>query len=357
MKFYDAMQLGANSLKPLIKEAKDEKEKKKYIWALIIKNILCIMFCVLVVTPFGKIFGDENSIVGVVTVMALLTFRFSNLDFDVVQSTTALFSIFIIFCISPQIATMANPILGFFINFISIMAIVVLSCHNTILCNQSILVLSYILLYGNPVGDIKQYKDRVIALIVGGIIVSTIFYIKHRDEKFHRKFKDIISDFDFSNERTKWQVKLVLGVTLMIFIGELIKLPRVMWIGFSVLSIIQPNKEKLEVRFKTRYLYIILGSLICGITYVVMPIELRGLMGILGGILAGYSATYKWQTTFNCFGAIAVAVPIFGLKGAIIVRIFDNIIGAIYSSFFDKTFNYLDNRIDNNNDNAMSEVG
>ena len=185
MKFYDAMQLGANNLKPLIKETKDEKEKKKYIWALIIKNILCIMFCVLVVTPFGKIFGDENSIVGVVTVMALLTFRFSNLDFDVVQSTTALFSIFVIFCISPQIANMTNPVFGFFINFISIMVIVVLSCHNTILCNQSILVLSYILLYGNPVGDIKQYRNRVVALIIGGIIAVSYTHLVRRGRVYY----------------------------------------------------------------------------------------------------------------------------------------------------------------------------
>ena len=67
MSFYQAMQLGAAQLKPLIKEESDKKIKQKYIGALIIKNILCMLFCILIVSSFSSIFGSENSIVGVMT--------------------------------------------------------------------------------------------------------------------------------------------------------------------------------------------------------------------------------------------------------------------------------------------------
>ena len=90
MSFYQAMQLGAVNLKPLIKNTEDKKLKQKYIIAFVLKNILCILFCIFVVTSFSNIFGNENSVVGVVTVLALLTFRFSNLDFDVKQSAFTL---------------------------------------------------------------------------------------------------------------------------------------------------------------------------------------------------------------------------------------------------------------------------
>lgn len=46
MSFYQAMQLGAINLKPLIKETEDKKLKQKYITAFVLKNILCLLFCI-----------------------------------------------------------------------------------------------------------------------------------------------------------------------------------------------------------------------------------------------------------------------------------------------------------------------
>ena len=48
MSFYQAMQLGAINLKPLIKETEDKKLKQKYITAFVLKNILCLLFCIFV---------------------------------------------------------------------------------------------------------------------------------------------------------------------------------------------------------------------------------------------------------------------------------------------------------------------
>ena len=59
MTFYQAMQVGANVMKPLIKDTQSKKLKQKYITAFILKNILCLIFCILVVTSFAKVFGNE----------------------------------------------------------------------------------------------------------------------------------------------------------------------------------------------------------------------------------------------------------------------------------------------------------
>ena len=53
----EAMQLGACNLKPLIKATEDDALKKKYITVLIVKNFLCILFCMIIVTFFSNIFG------------------------------------------------------------------------------------------------------------------------------------------------------------------------------------------------------------------------------------------------------------------------------------------------------------
>lgn len=259
MSFYQTMQLGKCDLKELIKGTGDKRLKKKYIMALIIKNFACILFCMAMVTFFSDIFGIENSIVGVVTVIALMTFRFSNLDFKTGESAVAILGIFVIFIISPYLASSINPLTGSMVNFISMMIIVVLSCHNIALSNQSTLILSYLLLYGYEVNDISGYIYRIFALILGGIIVAGVFYYKHRKIEFKNSFSDIIKDINLNSARTKWQLKLVSGITIAILLGEILHLPRVMWIAFACMSVFHPDKDKFEYRSKVRYKFVIIG--------------------------------------------------------------------------------------------------
>lgn len=338
MTFYQAMQLGANVLKPMIKDTTNKKLRKKYITALIVKDFLCLFFCMAVIIAFSSVFGNENSIVGVVTVILLLTFRFSNLDFEVKQSTFTLLGIFAIYMIGPFIASISSPIVASIINFLFIMIIVILSCHNVVLCNQSTLVLSYLLLYGYEVTSIDTYINRMIGLLVGGIIVCGIFYYKQRKVKFDNNLTDIIKDFTLTNERSRWQLKLSLGICTGMLIGELIGLPRSMWIGCSCLSLVQPTTDKLEFRCKTRPKYLILGCLLFGLIYVILPTSLRGNIGIVGGLLIGLSATYEWQTVFNCFGALGAAIPVLGFELAILIRIVNNVFAALYSKVFNNVF-------------------
>ena len=349
MNFYQSMQLGAVNLKPLIKKTEDKKQKQKYITAFILKNFLCLLFCMAVVTAFSMIFSDENSVVGVVTVMGILTFRFSNFDFDVKQSALAILGIFAIYMIFPTLASVSTPWIKFIINFVAIIAILILSCHNTIYSNQSILVLSYLLLYGYPVSTVSSYTYRIGALAIGGIIVATIFYIKQRKVKFENKFIDIIKDFNLSNERSRWQLKLTLAICSSILIGDILNLPRTMWIGFACMSIVQPNKAQVDTRCKERIPYVTIGCIMYCILYFILPAQYVVLIGIIGGIMVGFSATYKWQTVFNAFGALSSAVPLLGFNVAIIFRIVDNIFGAIYGNLFSKLFDKIEYKLMNKN--------
>lgn len=349
MNFYQAMQLGAVNLKPLIKNTEDKKLKQKYITAFILKNILCLLFCMFVVISFSKIFHDENSIVGVVTAMCILTFRFSNFDFDVKQTALTIIGIFCIYMICPSLAAISSPVIKFVVNFIAIIAILILSCHNVMYSNQSILVLSYLLLYGYPVSTVNSYIYRIGALAIGGIIVATIFYIKQRKVKFENKFIDIIKDFNLSNERSRWQLKLTLAICSSILIGDILNLPRTMWIGFACMSIVQPNKAQVDIRCKERIPYVTIGCIMYCILYFILPAQYVVLIGMIGGIMVGFSATYKWQTVFNAFGALSSAVPLLGFNVAIIFRIVDNIFGAIYGNLFSKLFDKIEYKLMNKN--------
>lgn len=345
MNFYQAMQLGACNLKPMIKECNDKLLKRKYIAALLVKNILCVLFCMIIVISFSNLFGQENSIVGVVTVLALLTFRFSNLDFNIKESAFTIFGIFGISMVGPYLASLSSPIICFIINFICIMIIIILSCHNVNLANQSTFVLSYLLLYGYEASSIEVYINRVIGLAIGGLIVASVFYIKQRKIKFEKNIADIFNDVSFNSDRTKWQIKVALGICLGMLLGDLLNLPRTIWIGFACMSILQPVEEKVKFRYKTRTPYLIIGCILFGCIYLILPEKYIGNVGMIGGLMVGLSATYQWQTVYNCFGALAAAVPIFGLGGAIILRIINNLFGAVYSKLYDKAFNNIYDKI------------
>ena len=357
MSFYQAMQLGASQLKPLIAKTEDKTLKSKYKWAFIIKNILCILFCMAIVISFSTLFGEENSIVGVVTVITLMAFRFSNFNFKTRSSAVAMMFIFIVLIVSPYIAVNVHPVWGSMVNFISIMTIMIVCCNNIQLSNQSILVLSYLLLYGYQVNSFEGYKKRVVALIFGGIIVSVIFYFKHRKEVFEKCFLDVLREVDFKTDKTKWQFKLALGISLGMLIGELVHMPRVMWIGFTIMSILQPTLDKVAFRTKKRPPFVIIGCVLFGFVYLVLPEAYRGYIGLIGGLMVGFSATYEWQTSFNCFGALAAAVPTFGLMGAVIIRIVNNVVGAVYSKCFDRVFNRLERMICIKSNHSKLEEG
>lgn len=79
MTFYQELQLNQAGSKKLICASETKKEKYRHIAVYLFKIILTISFCVVFVTLFSMIFGTENSVAGVVILLALLTFRQADL--------------------------------------------------------------------------------------------------------------------------------------------------------------------------------------------------------------------------------------------------------------------------------------
>ena len=77
------------------------------------------------------------------------------------------------------------------------------------------------------------------------------------------------------------------------------------------------------------------------ILYFVLPKSMYAYIGMIGGIGVGYSASYRWQTVFNTFGALSIAAGLFGLKGSVLLRIGANVLGAGYTVLCAKTMDYL----------------
>ena len=337
MNFYQELQLNQAGSKSYIASFKNPKDKCKHIAVYLFKIALVVAFFFFFVTLFSVLFGNENSIAGVVVLLCVLAFRYSDLGIQNSQGTLGILFIYGILAFGPKLSNLAPTGLSFCINLICIFALALIGCHNITMFNHSTFVLSYLLLFGYDVSG-KAYQMRLISLLIGAVLTASILYFKHRKVEYKRSFMDLFKEIHLSSSRTRWQICLSVGISSAMLIAALLNVPRVYWIGIAAMSVLIPFRKDVEYRTKHRVLGNILGSAIFFIAYLILPEEIRPCLGIIGGIGTGFSASYVWQSAFNAFSAITVAVPTFGLAYAVLLRIFTNVFGSIYMWLFNRVF-------------------
>lgn len=344
MSIYQALQLNAAGSKELIKNAADKREKRKWTLVYLLKILLTVIFCTGFVTVYSLIFGPENSIAGVVVLLAVLVLRFADFGIHARHGVAVIFLTFAILAVGPYAAGQAGLAGAFLINSLCLLALLILNCHNVIMFNHATFVLGYLLLLGYEV-DGHAYKVRVFSLFLGAVLCAFIFYKNHRHLSYKRSFGHLFREFDLSASRTQWYLRLSLGVSSSLLAAGLLHLPRPMWVGVSAMSVMLPFTQDLVYRLKRRLPFGAIGCGLFAILYMVLPESMLALIGTLGGIGVGFSATYSWQTIFNTFGALAVAVGLLGFKRAIFHRILALAAGSVYGACFHWVMNQAAQRL------------
>lgn len=344
MTFYQELQLNQAGSKALIREAQGHKEKLKHITIYLFKIFITIAFCMTFVIAYSQFFGNANSIVGVVVLLFVLVFRNVDLSLKTSHALPSLIAIFMILAFGPRLSNASNAFIELLINIICIFLLMFLGCYDVKMFNHSTLVLGYLLLYGYDVSGFL-YIQRLEGLAIGAIITGLIYYRNHRQKAHTLKLAHFFESFNLQSDRTRWQLSLTIAISSMLFIARLIHLPRPMWAGIAIMSIITPFPVGQKEKAKSRILGNIFGALLVFLIYKYGPDFMYNNIGILSGIGIGLSATYGFQCIFNAFGAITTAATILGFPAALFFRIFNNILGAVYGLTFNKYFHRLINKI------------
>ena len=337
MTFYQELQLNQAGSKALIRSCNNKKEKLKHIAIYLFKIFITMVFCMAVVIAFSKFFGNDNSIVGVVVLLCLMTFRFADFGMHCSQGVGVMAAVFAIMTIGPHLANSGGLLQEFAVNAICIFAILLFTCHNVQMFNHSTLVLCYLLMYGYDVSG-SLYRQRVIAMAIGGFATMIVYLRNHHKKSYEMGILDILRDFDIHSMRTGWQITIMLGITSAMLLAGLVHIPRRMWIGIAAMSILTPVREDVKKRAKARVPGNIVGCLAFLLLYYFLPPSIYHYVGVIGGIGVGLSATYGCQAIFNTFGALSIAEGILGLPAAIFFRIFNNFFGAFYGACFERSF-------------------
>ena len=340
MTVYQELQLSSVGSKQLIHSTTDKKEKRRHILIYNFKVYLVMAFCVALVTLYSKLTGNENSVVGVTVLLALLVLRQADFGIQTKHGLISIAGIFMILMVGPRLANIL-PVFGTFaVNIVCIFLLMILGCHNVIMYNHSTFVLGYLLLYGYDVSG-ESYRMRVVGLAVGMAVCMAVFYKNQKNRPYRRTFVDLFREFDIHSARNIWYIKLTFIVSSAMLIVTLLGLPRAMWAGIACMSVCLPFTQDCPPRAVDRGLFNIVGYALFIVLYLILPESMYSMIGIIGGIGVGYSAGYKWQTAFNTFGALAIASSLFGMPMAVALRVGINVIAAAYTVVFNKLADYI----------------
>lgn len=349
MNFYDIIQKDPILIKQLINESESKKEINKLRLGIFARSLLILLFAIILISSLSSLFGSQNSSMAVVIFCLLLGVRFVDFGYCIKDSIINLTIVFLILLISPVVSYYSDPFLGLIINFLSLLIILFITCDKPEMGNGGLYSFAYIFLLGNPVtGDV--FFNRFLLMCVGVIICSVIFFIKHKDKNKDVTFRSKIQKFSLYNHKYKWEIRMSLGISLILFIGSSIQLDRVMWVGFACSSLLcdYSKTPKIHERFFHRILGVISGCILFYIVYSIIPNSLHIIIGPLSGFCLGFCTDYRYKTAVNCFGALMTAAGIYGIHSAIMLRIINTLIGVVFAVFFYYFYEIVIKKIQNN---------
>lgn len=342
MKFYDALQMDPAILKRKIATC-DTRRKKAYYWtAIAVRSALIVAFAIVFISLLSGIFGADNTPLAVALFCMMLGIRFVNFEYCAGDSLLTLAAVLAILVLVPGAAALFPPVLLIPLHFTAFFALLYMMTQRPELGNGGLYSFAYIYLTGNPVFGEALARRGLLAL-TGYLICGAILFAKHRKQHQATLFHHVIARFDLTTPVHLWQLRMALGVALIMTAGQVFGVERFMWMGFACASLLSeyPYSGSIVVRFRQRIAGAVAGSCAFFILYLVTPDGFHPLMGPLGGLCLGFCTDYRYKTAMNCFGALMLATGIYGLQGAVILRIVDTVLGVTFGLVFAAIFHRL----------------
>lgn len=341
-RFYDALQLDPSILKRRIAACETKREKTFYRAAMAARSALIVAFAILFISLLSALFGADNTPMAVALFCMLLGIRFVNFDYCIGDSLAGLAAALAILTLAPCAAAALAPVFVAPLHFAAFFALLFLTSQRPEMGNGGIYSFAYIYLTGNPVAG-EALARRGLMALTGWFVCGAILLAKHRKHHADTRFHHLVRRFRLSRPECLWQLRMALGVSLVLAAGQVFGVERFMWMGFACGSLLSeyPLPGGAAVRFRQRIAGAAAGCAAFALLYLALPAGLRPLLGPLGGFCMGFCTDYRWKTAMNCFGALMIGAGLYGLQGAVALRLADTVLGAAFGLAFAALFRRL----------------
>lgn len=344
--FYQLLQMDARGLWAAIHAAPASRDKARLGFAMALRSILLVAFAILFIGVLTQLFGQNNTGLVVAGFCILLGIKHVPYGFHAADSVIALGLVIGAMILSGTITLVENSLLSLITNFILVTLILVFVANDPPMGNAGLYIFGYLFVSQTPVTGADLTSRCILGLIIW-IMCSAVLVHKHHSKFSDIRLRDLIEDFGLKNPTSIWQLRLAVGVACVLLIGDLLEVPRGVWLGYACMSVLLPYGEEKGSSLKRaglRLSGVVIGSTLFYLFSWFVPTEYRFLFGPLAGICIGFSNKYIVDSALNCFGALLLAESVYGMGGSAILRIWDNLLGVVFAVVFTALFSYLADR-------------
>lgn len=342
MKFYHAIQMDPAILKRNLSACDSGREKAYYWIAMAVRSALIVAFAIVFISLLSSVFGADNTPLAVALFCMMLGIRFVNFEYCVSDSLGTLAAVLAILVLVPSAAAVLPWFFLIPLHFAAFFSLLYMTTQRPEMGNGGLYSFAYVYLTGNPVFGEALLRRGLLAL-AGYLLCGAILFAKHRGQHHTVRFGSVVRKFDPSTPVHLWQLRMALGVSLVLTAGQVFDVERFMWMGFACASLLSeyPYSGNVTVRFRQRIVGAVVGSCAFYVLYLVTPEAFHPLMGPFGGLCLGFCTDYRYKTAMNCFGALMLGAGIYGLRDAVVLRIVDTILGVTFGLLFAALFHWL----------------
>lgn len=313
---------------------------------IISKTVLFLIIMILVVM-FNLLFGEDNTLVGVTTVITILMLLGKDLTQNPVKNFLILLGINLALGISSFIAA-NNVWVGIIIDF-SVLSLI--GYYFSYAMTKGLILpygLQYLFMLNSPV-DGHIFVKRIYALIFGAIIImisqfivnakknnvfkkenSIIGFNKDEIDSVYKEYALFGKKVKIHTIRASYAIRVGLLTTITSFIALYFKLPEGRWMIYTIFSLTELYSENCKIRAWKRLQGTIIGSAVVIVAFMfIKNPALRGLIILIAGYLSSFASDYR---DVMILATISAITPLAITNGSVYIalkRIMYVIIGTI----------------------------
>lgn len=337
--------------------------KKNINFKMAVSNLILLIGIILFISIFSQMFGFSNNLAGVAIVTAVLMLLTMKIDLNLKDSIISIILSFILIGIASYISKF-NCFVGIFVNFFTILCITYLFKNEQSSTLYVPFVLGYIFMEGTPI-TFSEFPYRMLGLLFGGFLTSIIYYLKNKNvENSSISIKTLFTNINFDSFRFNYAIKMAIGVTFSMFIGNIFNLEKYMWICITVMSLTQPNFNYIKERIKHRFFGTIIGSILFIILFLfLVPNKYTLILTLILNYLYMFIEDYNLQIIFITMNALNSAQILLGSNKSILLRISFIILGIFITYIINRHYKFLNNfknkvhnKFDKNSNNVLETL-
>ena len=243
--FYQLLQMDAHGLWARIHSAASGREKARLAFAMAIRSLLLVTFAILFIGILTALFGNENSGLVVAGFCILLGIKHVPFGYRSADSLVALAAV-LLAMVAGGIASLSDSLaVCILANFALTALILVLVANDPPMGNAGIYMFGYLFVSQTPVTGTALASRFALAGLLW-VICGAVLVHKHHGKFSKVRLHHLVQGFCLGSSTTLWQLRLAAGITGALLLGQLLGLPRNVWVGYACMSVLLPYTPDIE---------------------------------------------------------------------------------------------------------------